>query len=227
MAAESRLLSICRPDIAAQWHPTKNGELTPDQVTVGSNRKSWWLCENGHEWPAPVARRTNGTGCPICSGQQVLAGHNDLATLRTDIAKQWHPTKNGKLKPSRVAVSSSRKVWWMCERGHEWQASIGSRTKPSGNGCPVCSGRKVLAGHNDLATLRPDIAAQWHPKLNGDLKPDTVTVGSDRKLWWMCENRHSWEATIASRTHGCGCPACYNNRRSARATVGGELEPAQ
>jgi very-short-patch-repair endonuclease/translation initiation factor IF-1 len=140
----STALAALRPDIAKQWHPTRNGELTADMVTVWSNRKVWWKCENGHEWGAVVAHRARpeSTGCPFCSGRRTLPGFNDLATLRPDIAAQWHPTKNGELTPDMVTVGSNRKVWWQCEDGHEWEAQVQSRAKVSGTSCPTCRKNK-------------------------------------------------------------------------------------
>ena len=79
-----------------------------------------------------------------------------------------------------------------------------------GSGCPYCAGRKVLPGFNDLATLEPEVARQWHPALNGTLTPQMVTTGSRRKVWWECDQGHVWKAAIYSRTgpKKCGCPVC-------------------
>jgi len=63
-------LARVNPEIAKEWHPSKNRELTPDDVTSGTHKKVWWQClDNGHEWPAPVHGRTgrDGTRCPACS----------------------------------------------------------------------------------------------------------------------------------------------------------------
>ena len=64
-------LETKEPVIASQWHPTLNGSLTPQQVTPGSSRRVWWLCENGHAWRAVVSSRTGKQrcGCPICAGR--------------------------------------------------------------------------------------------------------------------------------------------------------------
>jgi len=228
-------LATLRPDIAEQWHPTKNGELKPDQVTISSNRKVWWQCENRHEWIAAVYGRTSGRDCHYCSGQKALAGYNDLASLRPDVAKQWHPTKNGELKPDMVTVSSRRKVWWLCGGGHRWEARISSRTRLRGNGCSVCSGHKILHGHNDLASLRPDVAKQWHPTKNGELKPSQVTVGSSREVWWICEKGHEWCTTIRHRTNGSGCPYCsgrmaitgHNDLSTLRPDIASQWHPTR
>jgi len=200
------------PAIAAQWHPTRNGDLTPDQAYAGSNKKAWWRCEQGHEWETAVSKRTSeGTGCPFCSGRALLAGYNDLATRFPKVAAQWHPTKNGDLTPDQVLASSNKKAWWRCDLGHQWEAPVYNRTS-RGNGCPVCSGRTVLAGYNDLATRFPAVAAQWHPTRNGDLRPDQVTAGSDAKAWWRCEEGHEWQAPVSRASKGKGCLVCSGKK---------------
>lgn len=206
-------LAALNPILAAQWHPEKNGDLTPDQVSLFSHRKVWWLCERGHAWAAVISNRSNGNGCPYCAGQWVIPGENDLATLYPDVAKEWHPTRNQDITPDQVMPKSMKKIWWRCENGHEWQDTLNHRT--NGRGCPYCAGQKVLPGDNDLATLRPDIAKDWHPTKNNALSPDQVTIRSSKKVWWLCEKGHEWQATVYNRTLGYGCPCCYG--RSARA----------
>lgn len=202
-------LSTTHPLLAAQWHPTKNGDLTPDSVTVGSCKKVWWLGPCGHEWQAGIASRDAGCGCPVCNGKVALFGFNDLESQFPDIAKQWHPTKNEKIRPDAVTAYSNKKVWWICDKGHEWEAAIAPRTK-RGTGCPVCTGRKVLPGFNDLATLEPKVAKEWHPTLNNDLTPMMVTRGSKKRVWWICPFGHVWKSVIFSRTREkrSGCPIC-------------------
>lgn len=199
------------PALAAQWHPTKNGELKPSDVTAFSAQKVWWICDKGHEWPATVANRSQGNKCPYCSGRMKRkvypSGQDDLETVKPKMAAQWHPTKNGDLKPSDVKWSSKKKAWWICKNGHEWQASIYTRNEK--RTCPICSGSKILVGYNDLETINPALAVQWHPTKNGDLKPSDVTAGSGKKVWWLCEKGHEWEARIADRNRGSGCPYCY------------------
>lgn len=154
-------------------------------------------------------RTTTDKGCPVCTGKLVASGVNDLATLEPEIAAQWHPSKNGDLTPDKVTVFCNKKVWWICEKGHEYMASVSHRTK-SGSGCPYCKGKKVLAGFNDLATTEPELSKEWHPELNGDLTPQTVSSGSNRRVWWQCAEGHIWNAVVYSRTarRRTGCPAC-------------------
>ena len=207
----SNCLTTTHTEIAKQWHPTKNGRLTPYDVTAGSNKKVWWMCDKGedHEWKTSIKHLTNGTMCPVCSGRKTVAS-NSLLTLNPNIAKEWHPTKNGDLTPSMVRPQSGRKVWWKCDRGedHEWQATIIHRNK--GTRCPVCSGRKAVTS-NSLLTLNPEIAKQWHPTKNGGLTPYDVTAGSDKKVWWKCDRGedHEWKAHVYNLTgKKSSCPFC-------------------
>lgn len=205
-------LASQRPDIAAQWHPTKNGSVTPADVLVGSNHRAWWKCEKGHEWQAAVRSRTSGAGCPVCTNRKLCIGENDLATTHPNIAAQWHQTKNSSLTPQDLVAGSWKKVWWKCEKGHEWQAAVSSRTRGNA-GCPVCAGREVVAGDNDLATYFPLVAAQWHPTQNGTLRPEQVSPFSNRKVWWKCALGHSYAALISARTiEGAGCPYCAGRK---------------
>lgn len=208
-------LATLFPEIAAEWDQEKNGDLSPQDVRPGSNKKVWWLCEKGHSYQARIDQRTiKKTGCPYCAGKAVLPGYNDLATKYPAIAKEWHPTKNGELTPDKVLPRSKRKVWWLCKEGHSYQTSLVSRTQ-SKTGCPYCTRRKVLPGFNDLATEHPDLAKEWHPTLNGDLAPDQVISGSDKKVWWICDEGHVWQASVKSRagTIKRGCPVCAGNAK--------------
>ena len=178
-------LAALYPALAKQWDAEKNGRLTPRDVLPGAEKKVWWRCERGHSWRAAVSSRTRaGGGCPYCAGKQVLPGFNDLASQRPELAALWDGEKNRALTPQQVTITSNRKVWWRCEKGHSYPAVIASRT--NGSGCPYCTGKKVLAGFNDLATLEPKIAAEWHPTLNGALTPQMVSTGSRKKVWWEC-----------------------------------------
>lgn len=199
-------LATSHPDLAAQWDSQKNGPLLPSDLSAGSSYKVWWKCKLEHSWKASVSNRVKGKGCPYCSGQKVLSGYNDLASQSPSLAAQWHPEKNNGLLPDHVTIHSGKRVWWRCERGHTWQATVASRS--AGIGCPFCSNRQILLGFNDLATVDPNLARQWHPSKNGHLTPYHVTIGSNKKIWWLCEKGHEWCTTVASRSQGTGCPHC-------------------
>lgn len=112
-------LATVNPDLAAEWHPTKNHSLLPSQVAAGTKRKVWWKCHLGHEWEAAVSSRNKGSGCPYCAGQRAIPGVNDLSTVSPGVAAEWHPSKNGPLCPNQVMPKSSKKVWWLGKCGHE------------------------------------------------------------------------------------------------------------
>ena len=207
------------PEIAAEWHPTKNGEMVPEEFASGSPRKVWWLCkECGTEWETKILYRTRGHGCPNCSKEKFAESYRknrlrkiaSLAEKFPKVAEEWHPTKNGSLKPEDFTFGSSKVVWWKCANGHEWECAIAART--SGNiGCSICGGRVVDRGVTDLATTHPEIAAEWHPTKNGKLKPDDFKIGSDKIVWWMCAKGHEWKTNIYHRQL-TGCPECIKER---------------
>jgi len=134
----------------------------------------------------------------------------NLQIINPKLAREWHPTKNGKLKPDEVKPGSHLKVWWVCKKGHKWPAVIYSRTH--GNNCPFCSGQKVCKD-NCLAVVNPKLAKEWHPTKNGILTPKDVTPGSNKKVWWLCKKGHEWPAIVNNRSKGSGCPDCWGQRR--------------
>lgn len=199
-------LASTNPKLALEWHPTKNQPLTPNDLTEGSGVSVWWVCSLGHEWKTSPDKRKSGSGCPVCAGQLVQVGFNDLASTHPLLAAEWHPLKNGESRPTEVVAGTNKKFWWVCALGHEWQAPGANRVR--GIGCPVCAGQRVMAGFNDLASRNPELVAQWHPAANGDLKPESVSAGSGRSVWWICALGHEWQAGPYQRSHGAGCPVC-------------------
>jgi hypothetical protein len=207
-ACADNCLQTVKPEVARQWHPARNAPLTPKNVMPGTQRKAWWLCEKGHVWQDTIAHRSGGRGCPDCSGRR-LSKENCLQTLNPKLARQWHPTKNAPLTPKDVTAGSIAKVWWLCKQGHAWEVRVADRKR--GEGCPYCAGRKA-SRENCLQTLNPKVARQWHPTKNGSLTPRDVTAGSARSVWWFCGKGHSWDAKVADRKRGLGCPYCAGKR---------------
>lgn len=139
-------LTALAPEVAAQWHPRRNGALTPRDVSCGSGKRVWWRCPAGpdHEWSAPVQARTSGVGCPFCAGK-ALSVTNSVRARAPAVAAEWHPTHNGALCPEGIVAGSSKRVWWRCriDPAHEWQAPVINRTR--GSGCPRCAARRRVA----------------------------------------------------------------------------------
>lgn len=226
-------LAEARPDLAAEWNHKKNGILKPEDIAHKSGKKVWWIQDDKNpvndklikfEWEDTVIHRSvDGRGNPFKSGHKILKGYNDLQTVNPELAKQWHPTKNGNLKPADVTAYSRKKVWWLLSYDDaktgkhfdfEWKAAIYGRH--DGNGCPYLNGRAVWKGFNDLQTVNPEFAKLWHPTKNGNLKPTDITICPGQKIWLLLPyddektGKHfdfEWETSISSRNiHNYRCP---------------------
>jgi hypothetical protein len=196
-------LITTHPLIAAEWDHKRNGKLRPEQFSIGADVKIWWKCKHGHRWQALLYSRKN-CGCPVCARNTLAIGVNDLQTLNPLLALEWDTSKNGGRMPDSVAANANRKAWWLCDKGHSWQAEISSRN--SGKGCPYCTNRKLLAGFNDLSTVAPELAMEWDYERNDSLRPEDVLAGSHKSVWWICSRGHRWKAKISQRRLGSGCP---------------------
>lgn len=198
------------PDLLREWDYEKNEELglSPDKVSMGSNKIVWWICPQGHSYDMRPATRSRGSGCPYCSGSRVLKGYNDLATKVPKALKYWDYDKNT-ISPEEVSPGSNEVVWWKCSAGHSYDMTIHKRVSRSLGSCPICSGHKTVTGINDFATLYPEIAKEWHPTKNGDITPDQISKRNGKKYWWQCKYGHDWEARPTDRVDGTGCPECF------------------
>ena len=200
------------PDIAKQWHPSKNSDATPESTTPGMRKKMWWICELGHEWETPINNRLLGNGCLVCSNKRVLVGFNDLETTHPQLAEQWNSTRNLELTPQDIVAGSKKKVWWLCDKGHEWQAGITYRA--NGSGCLVCLNKIVVVGANDLPTTHPLLEKQWDYEANGDFSPFSITAGYAKRVSWKCDVGHEFSLSPAERTRRTSaislCPVCDN-----------------
>jgi very-short-patch-repair endonuclease len=154
------------PNIANQWHPTKN-TISIEFVTAGSKKKAWWLCTKtcsqgcSHEWEASIGDRCVGYGCPVCSGR-ICCIHNSIVTTHPVVASQWHPTKNKEYCIDKLSKGSVKKVWWICEKGHEWKASINSRCHyRGGTGCPTCKHKTAQKLFEYIKTIFPDAINEY------------------------------------------------------------------
>lgn len=207
-------------ELRQEWDCERN-TLDINSVTHGSNKKVWWKCQKGHTWEASVKSRTAGRGCPYCAGKKVMEGVNDLATIYPEIAKEWDYGRNTQITPKDVLPRSHKKVWWIIDGKSKIEA-IANRTinyeikKAEKNVETIGGCKKVEEGVNDLATLYPDLASEWHSEKNGNLTPFDVLPTSSKKVWWKLNHKDDesgkeftfeWEAAINSRTlKGAKCP---------------------
>lgn len=202
-------LADSHPKFAAEWDYDKNDPLTPHKVSSGSAKKVWWKCSKGHSWAAVVQSRTRpGSGkCPVCINRLIVIGVNDLQTTNPEIASQWS-TRNTS-SPQEIGGGSKLKRWWICQKGHEWEAPVADRQR---FGCPYCAGNHVLPGFNDLTTTDPTLSLQISP--DSLVTATQVTRFSGRKVRWVCGNGHEWLSTVANRSNGSGCPQCVTPHTS-------------
>ena len=131
-----RLLNVGnRGSKCKEWHPKKN-KITAQEITAGSNKKAWWICEKGHEWEANIAARNSGNGCPYCSNR--LAGYgNSLADHSAHLIHEIDFNRSN-VDPTKIPAGSAQKLWWTCDRGHSYEAPVRRRTM-TGSGCRFCS----------------------------------------------------------------------------------------
>ena len=214
-------LTTTHPHLIQEWDYEHNPK-SPNSFLAGSNKRVNWICKKcGNSWSATIASRTlKNTNCPICMTAQrgktkttnTIAKRGSLAYEFPDIATEGYYDKNGSLTPENVHANSKQKVWWIGKCNHSWEATVQNRVL--GTGCPICAGKIVLTGFNDLATKFPLIAKEWHPTLNEKLTPNNITAHNDLKVWWLCPScGSSYKASIYSRTSlNTGCPVCSNRK---------------
>ena len=207
-------LETVNPRLLIEWDYEKNNELgiTPNTIFSNSSKKIYWKCENNHSYMASPNNRVRGSGCPYCSGHKVLEGYNDLATTNPELISEWDFEKNEKLgyEMNKYSKGNATKVWWKCSKGHSYLASINSKTCKK-NGCPYCSGQKILVGFNDIKTTNPELLKEWDFHKN-EKDPTSFSKGSRDKVWWICKEGHSYLANVPSRLRGTGCPYCSGNK---------------
>ena len=185
MFHSEKSLAKLNPELAAQWHPTKNGDITP-----GSSIKVWWKCSKNedHEWEAIVSNRSKGSGCAVCVNQ-VVVDSNCLANVYPELAKEWHPTKNEGLTPQDVTFGSNKKVWWKCPKGkdHEWITSPSHRRL--GTGCPFCTNPSSSPELRILSELRTIFTKVEHRVIIDGFEVDVfipelkIGIEYDGKFW--------------------------------------------
>lgn len=186
------------PGLIDEWDYEKNGNISPDFVSIGSHQKYFWKCHKcGQSYLSEVKSHFAGSGCPYCSGKKLLVGVNDLETRYPTLAQSWDYEKN-KVKPSEVYGGGNTSYYWKCEKGHSYRCSLSNRIR--GRGCPYCAGKKVLQGYNDFQTVRPEDALDWDYELN-DCLPSEIHYNSQSKIiYWKCHKcGFKWQSTVRKK----------------------------
>ncbi len=219
-------------ELQRQWHDKLNRHLGDILIQPYSNRKAWWSCDQcpeglPHVWEAYVHNKTQGTGCPFCSGVAVCQ-HNTLATKAPQLALFWDAQKNHPVSPDQVTVFSGVRAHWKCNAClHAWQAGVMQKAREK-TGCPKCArtnaGRKAdgtRQKHPTFATAKHVLLEQWdHDKNSKDGNfPDRITLRSNKPIWRNCQECpkgkvHSWQASPNNRIgmRSRGCPCCVGHK---------------
>jgi hypothetical protein len=201
-------LTTTHPEIAADWDNNKNDKLSPDIVTKGSHKKVWWKCKNNHSYQLAIFERTyNNKNCKLCNELDKLK-ENSLSIKFPTIAKEWDYEKNDKdLSPDKITCGSGNKIWWKCSENHSFELPVGDRTGTPKKNCNTCRMNNIFK-ENSISVKYPELAKEWdYGKNDVDISPDKITCGSNKKIWWMCSNNHSFELTPVKRTsrkQNCG-----------------------
>ena len=199
-------IATTHPGLAKEWDYKRNHGHTPDEFTDGSDFLAGWVCENGHHWHQRIyVRAKNGNNCPYCSDRQVLAGYNSLADMYPDLVEELHPTKNGDLDPKKIHGNSQKSVWWKGKCGHEWSVSLRARTR-DGHGCPICAGKTLLSGDNDLVHLHPEVVPYYSPANEKDVNKMIGIFNTS--IIWRCpkcggDYRMGLKDFAAEKEHVC------------------------
>lgn len=195
------------PHLAEEYAEDLNDGHKLSEYFPKSNQYANWRCKRGHEWSARIDHRTDGQSCPYCEGLKAIPEETSFAVRHPHMAKQWHPTKNHGRTPSEFAEFSHFEAVWVCPKGHEYPMTIYHRSR--GCGCSICSGKRVLAGYNDIQSQAPQLALEWDEERNGEISPSMVALHSNDRYHWKCPVcGHRWTSSPNNRSRGTGCPAC-------------------
>ena len=137
IVGENDLLTLY-PEVVKELSPTKNRGLNPTKIMPGTHKEAWFTCPTcGNEYKMRIYHRTIGMGCPVCAHKKIIKGINDFGSMHPELAKEWHPTKNGDRTPYEFASNSDFMAWWVCPIGHEYKSKIVQRY--NGKQCPICN----------------------------------------------------------------------------------------
>lgn len=207
-----RLSKGWTPEEAVELHPRPTHAARTPGVSVKVEGWEFKTIKDaaqhyGRAYTWVIERLKSGSSIEEALG--LVQRPDSLQTEYPDIADQWHPDKNGSVMPDSIAPHSGRVAWWLCERGHEWEAVINSRTR--GHGCPYCAGQRPTKRRN-LATAYPELLDEWDWEKNSPSKPQDYSPRSKYKVWWRCKEGHSWQAVIGNRARKTtnSCPCCRN-----------------
>lgn len=199
------------PKLKLRWHSALNAGIDPDKLISRNPTKYWWTCEKGHDYQGTIRSVIDGRACRICIGTEIRSGVNDFKTLYPKLARDWHPTKNGHLKPDQIGVGSKTKIWWKCANGHEYTSDIWGKIQ--GKRCRACAGLIATPGRDDFPAKYPELIKFLDVTKNPVEKLKGLHPGSESQFFWICPKGHTWKQSpreIVKKKKG-KCSYCSNN----------------
>lgn len=144
----------------------------------------------------------------------------------TQLLQEWNIKKNLPLTSSDINISNiDIKLIWSCSQNvshPDWPADINHRTR--GAGCPKCARleaakkTRIPVPGQSFGDLYPELVIPpgqpgigiWDAERNLPVSPFSIHPYTDGSYWWICpkHSSHRWQATVASRIDGRGCPCC-------------------
>lgn len=202
-------LKNSHPELFNELVKVIDSEIALETLTSGSTRHAEWKCSKNHIFTAKVTNRTLlGRGCPYCAGRYAIPGENDIATTNPEVMSYWDYDANS-LKPEEVKKSTNKELHWKCAKNHRWM-SVPHNLADRKQFCPFCSGKRLIPGETDFASVYPDQLNLWNYSKNIIL-PHEISAGNGQIVHWICSLGHEWEAPVYSaktRTKSTGCAVC-------------------
>jgi hypothetical protein len=217
-------MATTHPPLAREFDEVANFPLTSRDVFAGSPTRFWWKCPTvaNHRFEATASNRSAAhSGCPLCLGRLIVANVNDAESLYPHLAREFHPTKNGRFKLSELAANSPQLIWWICPSNHTYRKTVRKRT--GGAGCHHCE--RKTSGARTITRARPDLAPEWDYVQNFPRTPDEVTIGSMTEYRWVCPAGHPYPQRPERRAAGYGCPSCSHRRFTPNVNDAETLHP--
>jgi len=209
---KEKSIATLRPDLIEEWDYDKNGNITPEFVSVGAKTKYYWIC--------PICKQSylrtpydkaHGGSCPRHKNKVIHKGYNDFESKYPSLIAKWDFSKN-EIKPDSIYYNSTKIVNWKCSKGHEYKRSIAGEVRAKN--CPICIGKVVLKGYNDLLSRNPNIVEEWDYSLN-TIHPDEIYYRNQTLLInWKCKKcGYEWKSKVVNRKK---CPNCSKNQKKAK-----------
>ncbi len=195
------------PEVMDEFDLTN--EIDPYSITERSNKSAKWICRNNpeHRWVAKFSARAKGQGgCNICRGYNYGLM---FADIYPEYEKYYDKSKNN--RPfNTLAAKSNDSVWWTCDKGHSFHRIVCHLNVAGEFRCPVCTGRIIVTGENDLLTEYPELESIWDYSKN-DAAPTTLSPKTNDKYYFKCEKGHSYATYLNTLIdHDFKCFVCDN-----------------